>query len=138
LSQEIPPWLREQLTRLDSLQQNLQSVTMQKQQIDAELTDAEKTLEELTKVQENEQIYKYVGSLLIKVSKTDMTKELEEKKDISNTRTLVLNKQQARLKDNIKELQVKIDDMIKGRTQGSSQGPQGSQSSQSSQSSQGS
>jgi len=36
----------------------------------------------------------------------------------------VLNKQQARLKDNIKELQVKIDDMIKGRTQGPAQGPQ--------------
>ena len=97
---------------------------MQKQQIDAELADAEKTLEELTKVQEGEQIYKYVGSLLIKVSKADIVKELEEKKDISNTRTLVLNKQQARLKDNIKELQVKIDDMIKGRTQGAPQGPQ--------------
>jgi len=97
---------------------------MQKQQIDAELADAEKTLEELTKVQEGEQIYKYIGSLLVKVSKEDIVKELEEKKDISNTRTLVLNKQQARLKDNIKELQVKIDDMIKGRTQGAPQGPQ--------------
>jgi prefoldin beta subunit len=125
LSQEIPPWLREQLTRLDSLQQNLQSVSMQKQQIEAELADAEKTLEELTKVEETEQIYKYVGSLLVKVSKAEITKELEEKKDISNTRNLVLNKQQARLKDNIKELQGKIDDMIKGRTQGpTTQGPQ--------------
>lgn len=124
MSQEIPPWLREQLTRLDSLQQNLQSVTMQKQQVEAELADAEKTLEELVKAQEGEQIYKYVGSLMVKVSKEEITKELEEKKDLSNTRTLVLNKQQARLKDNIKELQVKIDDMIKGRTQGQTQGPQ--------------
>jgi prefoldin beta subunit len=124
LSQEIPPWLREQLTRLDSLQQNLQSVNMQKQQVEAEMADAEKTLEELVKVQDGEQIYKYVGSLLVKVTKEEITKELEEKKDISNTRSLVLNKQQARLKDNIKELQVKIDDMIKGRTQGPAQGPQ--------------
>ncbi len=91
---------------------------MQKQQTEAELTDAEKTLEELAKTQDGEQIYKYVGSLLVKVSKEEITKELEEKKDISNTRTLVLNKQQARLKDSIKELQVKIDDMIKGKTQG--------------------
>ncbi len=91
---------------------------MQKQQTEAELTDAEKTLEELVKTQDGEQIYKYVGSLLVKVSKDEITKELEEKKDISNTRTLVLNKQQARLKDSIKELQVKIDDMIKGKTQG--------------------
>jgi prefoldin beta subunit len=117
LSQEIPPWLREQLTRLDNLQQNLQSVAMQRQQVDAELADAEKTLEELKNVPADEQIYKYVGSLLVKVTKEAITKELEEKKDISNTRTLVLNKQETRLKENIKELQTKIDGMIKARTQ---------------------
>jgi prefoldin beta subunit len=120
LSQEIPPWLREQLTRLDNLQQNLQSVAMQRQQVDAELADAEKTLEELKNVTAEEQIYKYVGSLLVKVTKDAISKDLEEKKDISNTRTLVLNKQETRLKENIKELQTKIDEMIKARTQ---QGP---------------
>jgi len=119
LSQELPPWLREQLTRLDNLQQNLQSVAMQKQQVDAELADAEKTLEELKNVTPEEQIYKYVGSLLVKVTKEAISKELEEKKDISTTRTLVLNKQESRLKENIKELQTKIDEMIKARTQGS-------------------
>jgi prefoldin beta subunit len=117
LSQEIPPWLREQLTRLDNLQQNLQSVAMQRQQVDAELADAEKTLEELKNVAAEEQIYKYVGSLLVKVTKEAISKDLEEKKDISNTRTLVLNKQESRLKENIKELQTKIDEMIKARTQ---------------------
>ena len=122
MSQEIPPWLREQLTRLDNLQQNLQSVALQKQQVDAELTDAEKTLEELKDVPPEEQIYKYVGSLLVKVTKEDIMKELEEKKDISSTRTLVLNKQESRLKENIKELQTKIDEMLKSRTPGSGQG----------------
>jgi prefoldin beta subunit len=122
LSQEIPPWLREQLTRLDNLQQNLQSVAMQRQQVDAELADAEKTLEELKNVTPEEQIYKYVGSLLVKVTKESISKDLEEKKDISNTRTLVLNKQESRLKENIKELQTKIDEMIKARTQGPTQG----------------
>jgi prefoldin beta subunit len=122
LSQEIPPWLREQLTRLDNLQQNLQSVAMQRQQVDAELADAEKTLEELKNVTPEEQVYKYVGSLLVKVTKEAVTKDLEEKKDISNTRTLVLNKQESRLKENIKELQTKIDEMIKARTQGPTQG----------------
>ena len=123
MSQEIPPWLREQLTRLDNLQQNLQSVAMQRQQVEAELNDAEKTLEELKNVPAEEQIYKYVGSLLVKVTKDAITKELDEKKDISNTRTLVLNKQETRLKENIKELQTKIDEMIKARTQGTAQGP---------------
>ena len=115
--------MKEQLTRLDNLQQSLQSVVLQKQQVDAELTDAEKTLEELKNVAPEEQIYKYVGSLLVKVTKEPIVKELEEKKDISDTRTLVLNKQETRLKENIKELQTKIDEMIKTRSQGSAQGP---------------
>ena len=113
----MPPWLREQLTRLDNLQQNLQSVSMQKQQVEAELADAEKTLEELKNVPESEQIFKSVGSILVKVSKEAMNKELEEKKDISQTRSLVLVKQETRLKESIKELQTKIDDMLKGKSQ---------------------
>ena len=95
---------------------------MQKQQVEAELADADKTLEELKTVSDTEQIYKYVGSLLVKVSKEAIVKELDEKKDISNTRTLVLNKQESRLKDSIKELQNKIDSMLKGRTAGSQPG----------------
>lgn len=114
---EIPPWLREQLTRLDNLQQNLQAVAIQKQQVEAELADAEKTLEELKTVPETEQIYKSVGAILVKVSKESISKELEEKKDISQTRSLVLVKQETRLKESVKELQAKIDDMIKGRSQ---------------------
>ena len=114
---EMPPWLREQLTRLDNLQQNLQAVSMQKQQVEAELADAEKTLEELKDVPETEQIFKSVGSILVKVSKETISKELDEKKDISQTRSLVLVKQETRLKESIKELQTKIDDMLKGRSQ---------------------
>ena len=112
----MPPWLREQLTRLDNLQQNLQAVVMQKQQVEAELADAEKTLEELQNVPEDQHIYKYVGSLLIKVTKGAVSKELDEKKDVSQTRSLVLTKQETRLKDSVKDLQTKIDDMLKGRT----------------------
>ncbi len=116
--QEIPPWLREQLARLEQIQQNLQAVQLQKQQVDAELSETDRALEELKNAQEGEQIYKYAGNLLVKVSKEAITKELTEKKEVSNTRTLVLGKQETRLKESLKELQTKIDDMIKGRAQG--------------------
>jgi prefoldin beta subunit len=119
--QEIPPWLREQLARLEQLQQNLKSVQVQKQQVDAELSEADRALEELQKASEGEQIYKYAGNLLVKVAKEAIMKELQEKKEMSNTRILVLNKQETRFKDNIKELEIKIDEMLKGRAQQGSQ-----------------
>ncbi len=106
---------------MEQLQQNLKSVQMQKQQVEAELAETDKALEELQKAQEGEQVYKYAGNLLVKVAKDAIMKELQEKKEISNTRTLVLNKQETRFKDSIKELEVKIDDMLKGRAQQGSQ-----------------
>ena len=115
--QEIPPWLREKLARLEQLQQNLQAVQMQKQQVEAELSETDRALEELKTTPEGEQIFKYAGNLLVKVTKEAITKDLQEKKEVSNTRTLVLAKQETRFKESLKELQTKIDDTLKGRNQ---------------------
>jgi prefoldin beta subunit len=114
---ELPPYLREQLARYDQLQQNLQAVLIQKQQVEAELAETERALEELGKVSDTETIYKYAGNLLIKVSKEAIVKELTEKKELASTRQLVLSKQEARFRESLKELQAKIDDAVKGRTQ---------------------
>ncbi len=114
---EIPPWLREQLARLEQLQQNLQTITVQKQQVEAEQSEVEKALEELGKAPESDQIYKYAGSLLIKVTRDAVVKELEEKKEVANTRKLVLTKQENRFKESAKELQTKIEDALRGKTQ---------------------
>jgi prefoldin beta subunit len=111
--QEIPPWLREQLTRLQQLQQNLQAILMQKQQLEAESIEIEKATEELKKSEQDEVVYKSVGPLLIKTKKDDTLKELDEKKDLSNTRLVVLGKQETRVKENLKEVENKINEMIR-------------------------
>jgi len=121
--QEIPPWLREQLSRLQQLQQNLQAIMMQKQQLEAESVEIEKATEELKKSGEDGAIYKSVGPLLIKTKKDDTLKELDEKKDLSNTRLVVLGKQETRVKENLKEVENKINEMIRmGQGQASNLG----------------
>jgi prefoldin beta subunit len=119
--QEIPPWLREQLARLQQLQQNLQAIMMQKQQLEAESVEIEKATEELKKSEQGEAVYKSVGPLLIKTKKDDTLKELDEKKDLANTRLVVLGKQETRVKENLKEVENKINEMIRmGQSQGQS------------------
>ena len=49
--QQIPPWLQEQLMKMQQTQQNLQSVMAQKQQIVMEIAESDKALEELKKVE---------------------------------------------------------------------------------------
>ncbi|MEM2760658.1 MAG: prefoldin subunit beta, partial [Nitrososphaerales archaeon] len=112
--QELPPWLREQVARLNQLQQNLQAILMQKQQIEIELAEADKALEELRKINAGDAVYKTAGPVLIKANKDEVIKELEEKKELANTRVMVLSKQETRLKENLKEVQGKIDEMIRG------------------------
>ena len=112
---ELPPYLREQLARYDQTQQNLQAVLIQKQQVEMELSETEKALQELAKASDSESIYKFAGNLLIKVAKPDVVKELTEKKELANTRNMVLAKQESRFKESIKDLQTKIDEAVKGK-----------------------
>jgi len=112
---EIPPYVREQLARYDQIQQNLQSVLIQKQQVEMELNETEKALEELTKAVDSESIYKFAGNLLVKVEKDATVKELTEKKELGSTRKMVLAKQESRFRESLKDLQTKIDDAVKGK-----------------------
>ncbi|MGI0048027.1 MAG: prefoldin subunit beta [Nitrososphaera sp.] len=121
--QELPPWLREQVSRLQQLQQNLQAIMMQKQQLEVETVETDRALEELRKAGPDDTVYKNAGSVLIKAKKEEVVKELEEKKELSNTRVMVLGKQETRVKENLKEVESKINEMIRGMQGGS--GPAG-------------
>lgn len=112
---ELPPILREQLARYDQTQQNLQAVLAQKQQVELELSETERALEELGKAVDSEAVYKFAGNLLVKVKKEDVLKELGEKKELANTRKMVLAKQESRFRETLKDLQAKIDDAVKAR-----------------------
>ena len=110
--QELPPWLKEQLARLQQLQQNLQAIMMQKQQVELEISETERALEELKKTTSEDVVYKLAGPLLVKSDRDNLIKELDEKKELSNTRTVVLGKQESRVKENLKEVENKINQMM--------------------------
>ena len=112
-NQDVPPWLREQLERYEKLQQNLQSVLVQKQQIDLEIIEIDKALAELEKSADDVKVYKSAGTVMVSSNKADVVKDLTESKELSNTKLSVLNKQEERLKENIKEVQTKLDESMK-------------------------
>jgi prefoldin beta subunit len=117
--QQIPPWLQEQLAKIQQSQQNLQSIMAQKQQIQIEHLETEKALEEIKKAGDNDDVYKHAGSILIKSNKKDLIADLEERLELSKTRSTVLSKQEERVKASLKEQESKISEMMKGQTSGS-------------------
>ncbi len=116
--QQIPPWLQEQIMKMQQSQQSLQSIHMQKQQLGLELAESDKALEELKKASDDDLVYKHAGSILIKSNKKDLIAELEERKELANTRSTVLAKQEERVKESIKEQESKINEMMKGASSG--------------------
>ena len=112
-NQQIPPWLQEQIAKLQQTQQNLQMTVSQKQQLEFENIETEKSLEELKKVSDGYAVFKFAGTILVKSNKQTLLEDLEEKKELIKTRTTVLAKQEDKLKTSLKEQESKIQEMIK-------------------------
>ncbi len=128
-SGQMPPWLQEQLMKLQQSQQNLQSIMQQKQQVEMERIETEKSIDELIKASDEDIVYKHAGSILIKSTKKELLEELEEKKELSKTRSTVLEKQESRLKETLKEQEAKITEMMKsGGSSGGAKMSQGTSS----------
>jgi prefoldin beta subunit len=100
--------VQERLLRLQQLQQTLQSILAQKQQVEMERSEVEQTIAELQKTADNAIIYKSVGSLLVKAEKPKVTEELVERKELLDTRSTVLARQEERMRSQIKESQTRL------------------------------
>ena len=110
----MPPWLQEQIMKLQQTQQNLQSIMTQKQHLEIEKAESAKALEELKKIADDDAVFKQAGTVLIKSTKKESIDELEEKIEMAKTRTTVLEKQETRVKETLKEQETKITEMMKG------------------------
>jgi prefoldin beta subunit len=105
---QLPPQVQERLLRLQQLQQTLQSILAQKQQVELEITEIDQALSELQKLTDDAVIYKAAGSLLIKAERPKVTIELDDRKELLNTRVTILGKQEERLRGQLKDIQTKL------------------------------
>ena len=110
---QMPPWLQEQIMKLQQSQQNLQSIMTQKQHLEIETAESQKALEELKKVSDTDAVFKHAGTVLIKSTKQELIDELEEKQEMAKTRATVLEKQETRVKETLKEQEAKITELMK-------------------------
>jgi len=114
---KLPPNVQERLLRLQQLQQTLQSILAQKQQVDMEKSEVDQTIAELQKTADDAVIYKAIGSLLVKAEKPKVTEELVERKELLDTRTTVLGRQEERIRSQIKESQTKLQEDLNPASQ---------------------
>lgn len=105
---ELPPSVRQQLVRFQQLQQTLNAILVEKQRLELELMEVKSALEELQKVSDDAAIYKAVGPVLVQTSKQQIVEELTERKELTETRLKLLEKQEQRTREQLESLQKEL------------------------------
>lgn len=99
----ISPQLQNQIAQYQQVQQQLQAVSSQKMQYDAQKREMVRTLDELNSATGD--VYKSAGSLLIKVEDKDALRaELEESVETMEIRISSLDRQEKSLQEKFKIL----------------------------------
>ncbi|MFH1711333.1 MAG: prefoldin subunit beta [Nanoarchaeota archaeon] len=96
----------EKIQELQLLEQSLQQILIQKQAFQLELTETESALLEIEK--SNEDVYKIIGNIMVKMGKSEILKELKEKKDILSLRFKSIEKQESPLKEKTEKLREEV------------------------------
>jgi len=118
MAEEVPKQLQDQIARLQQLRAQLQMIVQQRQQVEIRLKELEHAIEEVEKLKEGCNIYKSIGSLLVKVENRDeLLKSLREDKETYELRKTTLEKQEERVKERLNELQSKLENFIKSTRQ---------------------
>ena len=110
----LPPAAQQAIMQLQTFQQQANALAMQRESLTIQKIELERALEELKKAADKEDIYKAVGPVLIKTSKSSMVKELGEKKETADVRLKSIEKQDAKIHEKIKEIQGKLGEMLRG------------------------
>ncbi|NIM47376.1 MAG: prefoldin subunit beta [Candidatus Aenigmarchaeota archaeon] len=109
---KISPEAQKILIELQTFQQQMQTVLIQKEGLNMQNMEIDKALEELNKTKHDD-VYKAVGPILIKSTKNELSKELSEKKETIELRLKSLQKQENRVKERLKESQEKFEEILK-------------------------
>jgi prefoldin beta subunit len=111
---EVPKNVQHQIAQFQQMQQQAQAITMQKQNVELQIRESEKALEELKNVEDDSDVYKTAGNLLIKVDKVDVTKELEDKIETLHLREKTVQRQEERIMKKLQEMQTSLQDAMQG------------------------
>jgi len=107
----------QQIAEFQGLQGQLQSVMIQKQQVQTQVDELAQASEELKSAKGA--VFRSAGTLLIQSTREEAEKDVAEKKELYSVRANALSRQEERLKARLTELKQKLEQVL-GRPGGES------------------
>ena len=103
---EIFTKMEDKIQQLQILEQNLQTILMQKQAFQMELSETEMSLNELKN--SKDEFFKVIGQIMIKSNREKLQKEFEEKIKLMNLRIETLDKQEESFSNQLQKIRDEI------------------------------
>ena len=93
---------KENMQKLQMYEQSLQNFLLQRQNHQAQLSEVSSALKEL---EATDDAYQIIGNVMVKKSKDELKKHLEERKETAEIRIQSIEKQEVKVREKIEALQ---------------------------------
>ena len=103
---------RERVEQYQQYQQQLQSVMVQKESMQLQLMEIERTLEELNNTK-SEKAYKITGQIMVIKQIEELKTELAESKEAIEIRSKSLDRTEEKITSRMKELETELKQLVK-------------------------
>ncbi|ADI32692.1 prefoldin subunit beta [Staphylothermus hellenicus] len=110
--QRLPPEVQQTLTQYQTLRDNYAKLDAELKLVEAELADIDHVLDTLKTMEQETDIYKMVGHVLVKKSRDEIIKELEERKEILGIKKDKYKKQLEILEKQISDLEKRLRELL--------------------------
>lgn len=110
--EQIPKEVQDKLAQFQGLQNQLQMISLQKQQFMLQSAEVDNALAELEKTSEGK-IYEAVGPLFIETNKEGSNKKLKDSKETVGARIKILEKQEQKINARLDELKTELQELLK-------------------------
>ena len=108
----FPPEVQEKIKRMQSLQNQLQTINSQIELLQSKTNENKNTLKELSSVTDDVKLYKTVGQIMFSSTSTEVKKELEENLELAELNLERLKKHKEKMENELKEVNTYLNQVV--------------------------
>lgn len=105
MAKEMDKETKAKISKLQILEQRIQSLVMQKQNFHTQVLEVENALGEIG---DSKETYKVVGNVMVSVGKSELKKDLTSKKEMSELKIKNIEKEEKKLREEASQIQKEV------------------------------
>ncbi|MEM0380564.1 MAG: prefoldin subunit beta [Desulfurococcaceae archaeon] len=110
--QKLPPEVQQTIAQYQAIRDSYLKIDAELRAIEAELADINTILDTLSTMSNDVEVYKMIGHVLIRKSKENVVKELEERRELLNIKRDKYKRQLSILEKQLKDLESKLREIL--------------------------